>query len=314
MLTLTKKINIIAKKEFMERRSFIKNTSLTLAAFTLLSKSSLASFLTDPAYKVKMLTDKIGIFTEKGGTIMFLLGKKDVVVVDAQFPDSAQHCIDEIKKVSAMPFAFLINTHHHGDHTAGNIAFKDIAKNVVAHTNSLKNQKATAVKNNNEKKQLYPDTTFDKTWTKKLKGEKITLTYFGSGHTDGDVFVHFEDSKIVHTGDLVFNRKYPYIDKGAGASITSWIKVLEDATSKYGDKVTYVCGHAGEGYEVVLTKTDVLAFKSYLSNLVKYTTEKIAAGVTKEDYMKTKEIPGSTDWKGEGISRSLEAAWAEFKK
>jgi cyclase len=298
----------------MERRSFIKNTSLTLAAFTLLSKSSLASFLTDPAYKVKMLTDKIGIFTEKGGTIMFLLGKKDVVVVDAQFPDSAQHCIDEIKKVSAMPFAFLINTHHHGDHTAGNITFKDIAKNVVAHTNSLKNQKATAVKNNNEKKQLYPDTTFDKTWTKKLKGEKITLTYFGSGHTDGDIFVHFEDSKIVHTGDLVFNRKYPYIDKGAGASIANWIKVLEDATTKYGDKVTYVCGHAGEGYEVVLTKTDVLAFKSYLSNLVKYTTEKIAAGITKEDYMKTKEIPGSTDWKGEGISRSLEAAWAEFKK
>jgi cyclase len=288
----------------MERRAFIKNSGLTLAAFTLLSKSSLASFLTDPEYKVKMLTDKIGIFTEKGGTIMFLLGKKDVVVVDAQFPDSAEHCIAEIKKVSAMPFTFLINTHHHGDHTAGNIAFKDIAKNVVAHTNSLKNQKATAVKNNNEKKQLYPDTTFDKTWNKKLKGEKITLTYFGAGHTDGDIFVHFEDSKIVHTGDLVFNRKYPYIDKGAGASIANWIKVLEEATNKYTDKNTYVCGHAGDGYEVVLTKKDVL----------KYTNEKIAAGVTKEEYMKTKEIPGSTDWKGEGISRSLEAAWAELKK
>ena len=298
----------------MERRAFIKNTSLTLAAFTLLSKSSLASFLTDPAYKVKMLTDKIGIFTEKGGTIMFLLGKKDVVVVDAQFPDCAQHCIDEIKKVSGMPFTFLINTHHHGDHTAGNIAFKDIAKNVVAHANSQKNQKANAVKNNNEKKQLYPDTIFDKTWSKKLKGEKITLTCFGSGHTDGDIFVHFEDSKIVHVGDLVFNRKYPYIDKAAGASITSWIKVLDDATKKYGDKNTYVCGHAGEGYEVTITKTDVFAFKDYLSNLIKYTTEKIAAGVTKEEYMKTKEIPGSTDWKGEGISRSLEAAWAELKK
>jgi cyclase len=298
----------------MERRAFIKNSGLTLAAFTLLSKSSLASFLTDPEYKVKMLTDKIGIFTEKGGTIMFLLGKKDVVVVDAQFPDSAEHCIAEIKKVSAMPFTFLINTHHHGDHTAGNIAFKDIAKNVVAHTNSLKNQKATAVKNNNEKKQLYPDTTFDKTWNKKLKGEKITLTYFGAGHTDGDIFVHFEDSKIVHTGDLVFNRKYPYIDKGAGASIANWIKVLEEATNKYTDKNTYVCGHAGDGYEVVLTKKDVLAFRDYLSNLVKYTNEKIAAGVTKEEYMKTKEIPGSTDWKGEGISRSLEAAWAELKK
>ena len=298
----------------MQRRSFIKKSSLTLAAFTLLSKSSLASFLTDPAYKVKMLTDKIGIFSEKGGTIMFMLGKKDVVVVDAQFPDSAKHCIDEIKKVSAMPFTYLINTHHHGDHTAGNISFKDLAKNVVAHTNSLKNQKANAVKNNNEKQQLYPDTTFDKTWSKKLKGEKITLTYFGAAHTDGDVMVHFENSKIVHVGDLVFNRKYPYIDKGAGASISSWVKVLEDATKKYGDKTSYVCGHASDGYEVVITKTDVLAFKDYLSNLLKYAEEKIGAGVTKEEFMKTKEIPGSTDWKGEGISRSLEAVWAELKK
>lgn len=299
----------------MERRAFIKNTTLSLAAFTLLSKSSLASFLNDPAYKVKMLTDNIGIFTEKGGTIMFMIGKKDVVVVDAQFPDSAQHCIDEIKKKAALlPFTFLINTHHHGDHTAGNIAFKDLAKNVVAHTNSLKNQKANAVKNNNEKKQLYPDTTFDKTWSKKLKGEKITLTYFGAGHTDGDIMVHFEDSKIVHVGDLVFNRKYPYIDKAAGASITNWVKVLDDATTKYGDKNTYICGHAGEGYEVELKKADVLAFKNYLSNLIKLTTEKIAAGVTKEEFLKTKEIPGSTDWKGEGISRSLEAAWEEFNR
>ena len=235
-------------------------------------------------------------------------------VVDAQFPDSAKHCIDEIKKVSAMPFTYLINTHHHGDHTAGNISFKDLAKNVVAHTNSLKNQKANAVKNNNEKQQLYPDTTFDKTWSKKLKGEKITLTYFGAAHTDGDVMVHFENSKIVHVGDLVFNRKYPYIDKGAGASISSWVKVLEDATKKYGDKTSYVCGHASDGYEVVITKTDVLAFKDYLSNLLKYAEEKIGAGVTKEEFMKTKEIPGSTDWKGEGISRSLEAVWAELKK
>ena len=298
----------------MQRRSFLKNTSLSLAAFTLLSKSSLASFLTDPAYKVKMLTDKIGIFTEKGGTIMFLLGKKDVVVVDAQFPDSAKHCIDEIKKVSTMPFTYLINTHHHGDHTAGNIAFKDIAKNVVAHVNSLKNQKANALKNNNEKQQLYPDTTFDKAWSKKLKGEKVTLTYFGNGHTDGDVMVHFEDSKIVHVGDLVFNRKYPYIDKSAGASITNWVKVLDDATKKYGDKTTYVCGHAADGYEVVITQKDILAFRDYLTNLLKLANEKITAGVTKEEFFKTKQIPGSTEWSGEGISRSLEAVWAELKK
>jgi cyclase len=298
----------------MERRSFIKNTGLTIGALALLSKSTLASFLADPAYKVKMLSDSIGIFSEKGGTIMFMLGKKDVIVVDAQFPDSAKHCIDEILKVSKKPFSYLINTHHHYDHTAGNIAFKGLVKNVVAHQNSLINQTAVAKKNNTEKNQLYPDITFDSIWSRKLKGERITINYFGSGHTNGDSFVHFEKANIVHVGDMVFNRKYPYIDKSAGANIASWIKVLTDATDKYNNNTTYVCGHAGEGYDVVITKNDILAFKDYLSNLLKLGTEKIAQGISKDDFMKITEIPGSTDWKGEGISRSLEAVWQELKK
>jgi cyclase len=298
----------------MERRSFIKNTAFTLSALALLNKNTLAAFLENPAYKIKMLSDNMGVFTEKGGTILFRLGKKGIVVVDAQFPDTAQHCIDEIKKKSKKPFEFLINTHHHGDHTAGNIAFKGIVANVVAQQNSLKNQQNTAIKNKKEAVQLYPDITFDKVWSRKLKGERLTLYYLGRGHTDGDSFVHFEKANVVHVGDLVFNRRYPYIDKSAGANIGEWIKILKDATDKFDDKTTYVCGHAGEGFDIVITKADVLLFRDYLSNLLKFGTESINKGMSKEDFMKTTAIPDSPEWKGDGISRSLEAVWEELNE
>jgi cyclase len=298
----------------MERRKFIKNTALTLGALALLNKTTLATFLADPAYKIKMLTDNIGIFSEKGGTILFLLNKQGVVVVDAQFPDTAVHCIDEIKKKTNKPFALLINTHHHGDHTAGNIAFKGIVANVVAHKNSLTNQQATAVKNKKEAAQLYPDITFDTTWSKKLKKEKITLHYLGKGHTNGDIFVHFKKANIVHVGDLVFNRRYPFIDKAAGANIAEWVKILTEASTKFNDKTTYVCGHAADGYDVVLTKADVLAFRDYLTNLLAYAKEKIDAGISKEEFMKTTAIPNASEWKGDGISRSLDAVWLELKE
>jgi cyclase len=298
----------------MERRSFIKNTAFTLSALALLNKNTLAAFLENPAYKIKMLSDNMGVFTEKGGTILFRLGKKGIVVVDAQFPDTAQHCIDEIKKKSKKPFEFLINTHHHGDHTAGNIAFKGIVANVVAQQNSLKNQQNTAIKNKKEAVQLYPDITFDKVWSRKLKGERLTLHYLGRGHTDGDSFVHFEKANVVHVGDLVFNRRYPYIDKSAGANIGEWIKILKDATDKFDDKTTYVCGHAGEGFDIVITKADVLLFRDYLSNLLKFGTESINKGMSKEDFMKTTAIPDSPEWKGDGISRSLEAVWEELNE
>src|SRR5882757_322483 len=99
----------------MQRRSFLRNTGLTLASLALLNKDSMAAFLADPAWKIKMLTDDIGVFTEKGGTIAFMLTKKGIVVVDSQFPDTAPHLIDELKKKSDKAFRYLINTHHHGD-------------------------------------------------------------------------------------------------------------------------------------------------------------------------------------------------------
>jgi hypothetical protein len=105
----------------MQRRSFIKNSCTVLATLALFSNKTIAQFLADPTWTIKMLTADIGVFTEKGGTIMFMLSKEGIVVVDAQFPETSQHLIDELKKKSDQPFRLLINTHHHGDHTAGNI-------------------------------------------------------------------------------------------------------------------------------------------------------------------------------------------------
>ncbi len=299
----------------MQRRSFIKNTGLTLGALALLNKKTLAAFLRDPAYRIKMLTDDIGVFTEKGGTILFMLGKDGVVVVDAQFPDSAQHCIDEIKKKTEKPFSLLINTHHHGDHTAGNITFKGLVTHVLAHTNSKINQQAVAVKNKNEDKQLYPDQTYGTEWTEKYSGETISMNYFGRGHTNGDSFVHFKKGNIVHTGDLVFNRRHPFVDRTAGANITEWIRTLNKAMAKYNDNTTYVCGHAGTNYDIVINKNDILAFRDYLHNVLDVTGKAITNGLTKADFIKnTLTIPVSPEWVGDGINRPLEAAWDELQE
>ena len=165
----------------MLRRSFLRNTGLTLAGLALLNKDSLASFLADPAWNIKMLTDDIGIFTEKGGTIAFLITKKGLVVVDAQFPDTAAHLIEELKKKSKKPFKYLINTHHHGDHTGGNIAFKGLAEHVIAHENSKANQLRSASEQKLAADKFHiPDMTFGEAgWKTKLAKETIRTHYFG---------------------------------------------------------------------------------------------------------------------------------------
>jgi len=296
----------------MQRRSFIKNTAFTLGALALFNQQTLANLLAEPTWKIQMLTDDIGMFTERGGTILFMVTKKGVVVVDSQFPDTAQHLIEEIKKKTTKPFRLLINTHHHGDHSGGNIAFKGMVQQVVAHANSKINQEAAAIKQKTEAKQLYPDETFTDSWSKKVGKEKIRLHYFGAGHTNGDCFVHFEHSNIVHTGDLVFNRRHPFVDKTAGANISNWIQVLDTATQKFDNNTIYISGHAATGYENILKKDEVLLFRDYLGNLLTFTGAALKAGKTKEEILKATEIPGSPGWKGDGISRPLTAAIEEL--
>lgn len=296
----------------MQRRSFLRNSSLTLAGLVLLKKETLAAFLSDPAWKIKMLNGTIGVFSEKGGTIAFYLSKKGIVVVDSQFPDSAGHLIEELKKKSEKPFQLLINTHHHGDHTAGNIAFKGLVPHVLAHANSLTNQKNVATKNKTEEKQLYPDQTYTDTWCEKIGKEKICLHYFGAGHTDGDSLVHFQHSNIVHMGDLVFNRRHPYIDKTAGADIANWIKILDKAVATFDKSTQFICGHASEGYDITIKTDDLKSFGDYLGNVLKFTAAEIKTGKTKEEILKAKEIPGSPEWKGDGIERPLGAAYIEL--
>lgn len=295
----------------MNRRRFLSSTTLSLAALTLGQQKLFASMFEEP-WKIKMLSKDLGIFTERGGTMIFAMAKRGNVIVDSQFPDTAQHLIEEIKKREPeKAYRMLINTHHHGDHTGGNIAFKGLVKNVFSHANCAKNLRNVAAQQKTEDKQLFPDQTFDNTTCNKLVKEKICLYYFGKGHTDGDIMVHFENDDVVHMGDLVFNRRHPYVDRGAGANIRSWINVLDSGIKQFG-KITYVFGHAAEGYEVTGTADDVRAFKDYLSRVLEFVDTQIKAGKSKEDILKATEIPGAPQWKGDGIQRPLGAAYDEL--
>jgi cyclase len=295
----------------MLRRSFIQNSALAFGALTLTQKKLLTTFFEDP-WKITMLTNDIGIFTEKGGTIAFYLSKKGIVVIDAQFPEQSQHLIDELKKKSENPFTLLINTHHHGDHTAGNISFKGIVGHVLAHENSLKNQKAVAAAQKSEDKQLFPDQTYKDTWSDKIDNEKISMYYYGAGHTDGDSFVHFEHANIVHCGDLVFNRRHPFVDRGAGASMKSWIEVLDKGLKKFDANTVFIYGHSGTGYEVTGKADDLKKFGDYLGSVLKFVDGEIKAGKTKDEILKATAVPGADEWKGDGIQRPLQAAYEEL--
>lgn len=295
----------------MNRRSFMQASLLTGASL-LLQRSAIAQLFQVAEFKIKMLRNNVGIFTERGGTIGFCISQEGIAVIDTQFADTAGHLITELKQQHNLPFHTLLNTHHHGDHTGGNTAFRGLVKQVVAHQNALGHQKRLAEAAGKINEVLLPDQTFSDKWNMKLGKEKLQAYYFGAGHTNGDAVYHFEDANIAHLGDLMFNRRHPFVDRSSGANIRSWISVLESVQKKMDKNTMYIFGHSLRPGEETGTAEDLKLFQDYLSKLLQFTEAEIKAGKSKEEFLKNKAIPGVTEWQGDGIERPLTAAYEEL--
>ena len=295
----------------MHRRHFLQ-TGFLAGTSLLFQKQLMAQLLNTETGNLRMLRNNVGVYTERGGTIGFLLSNEGILVIDAQFPDTALHFIDAVKKQSNAPFRYLLNTHHHGDHTSGNISFKGLVAQVFAHQNSASNQKTVAEKQNKLDQQLLPDKTFEKDSQIKIGNENVSCSYFGPGHTNGDAIYHFEKANIVHMGDLMFNKRHPFVDRSAGASIKNWIAALDAAQKKYDTDTIFIFGHALNAGEETGTHEDLKKFQTYLNQVLQFAEAEIKRGVSKEEFIKNTAIPGNTEWMGDGIDRPLTAAYEEL--
>jgi len=229
----------------------------------------------------------VGFFTMRGGTIGYLIDPTGVVVVDSQYPAEGKTCLDGLNERSKnAPIPFLINTHHHGDHTGGNIAFKGVAKKVVSQMQAailMRNPPGAAAPTT---EQLYPDTTFDKTWNATVGGERVSAKFYGPAHTSGDVVVTFERANVAHMGDLTFNQRHGIIDRAAGASMKNWMKVLESVPKDHAKDTIYIFGHTGGPTLPVTGDQSVLVqFHDYLGAVLAFVGAQIKAGKTKDEIL-----------------------------
>lgn len=225
----------------------------------------------------------VGYFTGRGGTIGYLASPDAVVVVDSQFPDSAQLFVAGLKeRGSARPVDLLINTHHHGDHTAGNIVFKGSARKVVSHARAAELMKQPPGRPANTADQLYPDTTFTDTWTETVGDEVMRAKFYGPAHTSGDAVITFERANVVHMGDLMFNRRAPVVDRPAGASLKNWTSVIERAAADHSADTVYIFGHAGMGAPVTGGRPELMTMRDYLTAVIAFVEAERKAGRTRE--------------------------------
>ncbi len=241
------------------------------------------------------LRGDVGLFTGRGGSIGWLASADALVAIDTQFPDTAAIFLDKMPGRRGRRLDAVINTHHHGDHTGGNSTFRPATQTIVAQANVPALMLMAAKNNPNSPAPTLPDATFAETWQKEVGAEKISARYFGPAHTSGDIVIHFERANVVHTGDLVFNRIYPVVDRPAGARFKGWITRLEEIVKNYPADAIYIFGHGHAKFGVTGGHADILAFRDYLTALMTHVEKEIKAGKSKEEVGKLENFPGFPD-------------------
>lgn len=148
-------------------------------------------------------------------------GPDMAVVIDTlPFPEESRAIRDFVEQELQLPVRYLINTHHHADHTWGNMYFPDAM--IIAHKlcfQFLKDKGIPSLELEKESNPTYrgveivlPQITFD-TGHINIKVGKKTLKIFAlPGHTADSIAVLIKEDKVMYAGDTLMS--VPYVADG----------------------------------------------------------------------------------------------------
>ena len=132
----------------------------------------------------------------RGGNIGLFTGEDGIFLIDDQYAPLTDRIVAAIRDVSDEPIRFLVNTHMHPDHTGGNENFGRMGTMIFGHDN-VRSQMAAA-----GYAEEPPLITYSEDVSFHINGETVHVFKVPDAHTNGDSFIKFMGSNVVHTGDV----------------------------------------------------------------------------------------------------------------
>lgn len=210
---------------------------------------------------------------ENGGDIAnasFIITKDSVILIDTGSSRLyGEQVKKQIEKITDKPIKYILNTHHHPDHFLGNIAFTssdifatEFTKNEIETNGDLyilnlvnlvhDGMNGTKIKAPN---QILTTKTLD------FDSYKLKVLYL-DGHTQSDIAVYDENTKILYASDLVFNKRTPTTPH---ANMQNWIKSLNEL-----EKIDYSILIPGHGLASNTKEPikETISYLEYLQNIL----------------------------------------------
>ena len=216
------------------------------------------------------------------GNAGILTGPDGVFMVDAQFAQLTDKLVAAIKSVSDGRIRFLVNTHHHPDHTSGDANFAKMGA-VILSRDELRAHLAAA--NNPPPPAALPMITYRDPVTVHMNGEDVQLIPVPNAHTDGDTMVYFPKADVLMVGDFYRSIQYPNIDRTNGGSFKGLIDGLNAVIALARPTTKIVPGHGP-----VVDKTAVAAHRDLALTIRDRVSALVGQGKSQEEVIAAKPI------------------------
>ena len=224
-----------------------------------------------------------------GGNIGLSVGDDGIVMIDDQFAPLTERILATIADLDDGEIRFVINTHVHGDHVGGNENLGNLGITILANDRVRVRMVAGMAPD-----AALPVLTYSDTTTVHLNGEEVHVFTVPPAHTDGDSFIHFRTSNVLHLGDAFRTNNFPYIDVSNGGTLKGTLEALGIAIGMSGPDTMIIPGHGG-----VSTRDDVAEFRDMTLVVAERVERLVRDGASLEDVL------------GAGTTAEYEEKWGD---
>lgn len=315
-----------------------RKCSLVIAAAVAVSLSAWAQGI-DYA-KIEILTEKVapnlymlsgsagadpGHEDAAGGRIGILAGPDGIFMVDAQYAQITDKVAAAIRKISSEPIRFLVNTHVHPDHTAGNANFvkmgallfaREELREEMLHPPARPGAANSAPAGDPAR---LPVVTYGMGDPVKLRlnGEIVDLIPVRAAHTGGDTMIRFENADVIMIGDFYRNYGYPFIDTNNGGTLKGALEALDLTMKLAGPNTRLIPGHG-----TVIHRTDIVPYRDMILDVQAKVQKMIGEGKSEREVLAAKvtapydaKVPGGLSPAGAGTSadRFVSMVYSQLK-
>lgn len=203
-------------------------------------------------FEIIPINDKMAMLQtpDGGGNIGVFYGPDGVLLIDDRYDRDSAALLEAVGKLSDQPIRFAVNTHIHPDHIGGNNNLAQYGVVIVAHDSvrlkmltELRIPRRGGIFFPQPPAQARPVITYSEAISFHLNDEEVRVFLAPPAHTDGDSFVHFMQSDVLHLGDVFRTNFYPIIDHYNGGSYLGMIEAMALAIEIAGPNTKVIPGH-----------------------------------------------------------------------